>query len=102
MRWLIIVAAIALSCISVNGQSVAYKKRTLLKGAGHVSTRLKNGNWILLRDGKPFYIKGVGGDVHLDIASKYGANSLRTWGANNAGAILDSAASYGMTVLLGI
>ena len=33
----------------------------------------------LLRDGKPYYIKGVGGSTNLERAKEYGANSLRTW-----------------------
>ena len=32
----------------------------------------------LLRDGKPYYINGVGGLEYLEKAKEYGANSFRT------------------------
>ena len=54
-----------------------------------------------IRDGKPYYIKGVGGDVNLDKAVKIGANSIRTWGIDNAQTVLDEAQKRGLTVMLG-
>lgn len=60
------------------------------------------GNWQLYREGKPYYVKGVGGTVHLEKAVSIGANSIRTWGSDNAGEILDEAQSMGLTVLLGL
>jgi hypothetical protein len=38
------------------------------------------GRFELLIDGKPAYIKGVGGTNRLDIAAGNGANAFRTWG----------------------
>ncbi len=49
------------------------------------------GKWTLLRGGEPYYINGVGGQSYMDRAVKYGANSVRTWGAGEAIAILDDA-----------
>ncbi|MFM6943741.1 MAG: hypothetical protein ACKOXV_00460, partial [Bacteroidota bacterium] len=53
------------------------------------------------RNGKPYYVKGLGGDVHLDIAVKIGANSIRTWGVERAQQVLDEAQQKGLTVMLG-
>jgi len=62
----------------------------------------KDNNWQILRGGEPYYIKGIGGQVYLDKAIKYGANSVRTWGVSEAVAILDSAHAKGLTVLFGL
>lgn len=56
----------------------------------------------LLRNGKPYYVKGVGGEVNFDKMVAIGANSLRTWGADNAQQILDEAQKRGLTVMLGM
>ena len=55
----------------------------------------------LLRDGKPYYIKGVGGLAYLEKAKEYGANSFRTWSTEDAKMYLDKAQELGMTVCLG-
>ena len=36
----------------------------------------------LHRNGKPFYIKGAGGNSDLKILSEFGGNSIRTWGVD--------------------
>jgi hypothetical protein len=38
------------------------------------------GNFILLRNGKPFYINGAGGSSNLSQLAAAGGNSIRTWG----------------------
>lgn len=60
------------------------------------------GKWQLYRGGEPYYIKGVGGQTEMDRAVAYGANSVRTWGAGEAIAILDEAHKRGLTVLFGL
>lgn len=55
----------------------------------------------LMRDGKPYYVKGVGGSTELEKAKQYGANSLRTWSADNAKEILDQAHALDLTVCMG-
>jgi hypothetical protein len=62
----------------------------------------QNDEFQLLRNGKPYFIKGVGGRGFLESAAASGANSVRTWGAHDAGPLLDRALSLGMTVTLGI
>jgi hypothetical protein len=69
---------------------------------GFVCIEKQGNEFILRRDNKPYYIKGVGGSINLDIASRYGANSFRTWSARKAGEDLDNAHKYSMTVMLGI
>ena len=41
-----------------------------------VAVDVKNG---MLRGGKPYFVKGGGGETHLDILAARGGNSLRTW-----------------------
>lgn len=74
------------------------------EGPIKVEIRLEkeNGQWQLYRGGKPYYIKGVGGQTELDRAVAYGANSVRTWGAGEAIATLDKAHERGLTVLFGL
>ncbi|MCH2214302.1 MAG: hypothetical protein MK086_03940 [Flavobacteriales bacterium] len=60
------------------------------------------GKWQILRGGEPYYITGVGGQTEMDRAKAYGANSVRTWGAHEAIAVLDEAHEKGMSVLFGL
>lgn len=69
-----------------------------------VTVELRKGDdgWQLLRGGEPYLIKGAGGDASLERLAAAGANSVRTWGADDAGPILDEAHALGMTVTVGI
>jgi hypothetical protein len=58
--------------------------------------------WQLLRDGKPYVIKGAGGKDSLEQLAAAGANSIRTWGADDIDDLLDEAHALGLTVTLGI
>ncbi|MEP0546031.1 MAG: glycoside hydrolase family 2 TIM barrel-domain containing protein [Rhodothermales bacterium] len=60
------------------------------------------GNWTMYRGGEPYYIRGVGGQQYLDRAVAYGANSIRTWGAGEAIAVLDEAHAKGLSVTFGL
>ena len=72
------------------------------KGPVKVEVR-KNGNaYQLLRNGKPYFIKGAGGTTYLNRIAAYGGNSIRTWGTKDAQQILDSAQKHGLTVLMGL
>jgi hypothetical protein len=53
----------------------------------------------LYRQGKPYYVKGAGGNTHLDVLVNCGGNSIRTWGLENAKQILDEAQKKGLTVV---
>ena len=65
-----------------------------------VSTNTK-GNFELLKNGIPYYIKGAGAKDHFDLLVNSGANSIRIWSTNNS-SLLDSAHQYGLTVTLGL
>ncbi|MFN6037984.1 MAG: glycoside hydrolase family 2 TIM barrel-domain containing protein, partial [Bacteroidota bacterium] len=69
-----------------------------------VKTEIKkiNNKWQFIRDGKPYYVKGAGGSKYMDKIVACGGNSLRTWGAENAGEILDEAQKHGLSVMLGL
>ena len=41
------------------------------------------GNFILLRNGKPFHINGAGGTANLPLLVQSGGNSIRTWGVES-------------------
>lgn len=56
----------------------------------------------LLRDGTPYYVKGAGGMNHLERLAESGANSVRTWGEDLTGQVLDEAHRLGLTVCAGI
>ncbi len=56
----------------------------------------------LRRNGEPYFIKGVGGDGSMKLLATVGGNSVRTWGADKLGSILDEAQKNGLTVTVGI
>ena len=62
----------------------------------------KDGKWLLMRDGKPYFIKGAGGDGSKEMLRAAGGNSFRTWGSDNLGAQLDAAQKLGLSVTVGI
>ncbi len=57
----------------------------------------------LLKDGKPYYIRGAGGTENLEKLKKYGGNSIRTWGVDaQTDKILADAQKHNLTVCFGI
>lgn len=42
--------------------------------------RNSDGGWELVRDGKAFFVRGAGGQNHLDVLVESGGNAIRTWG----------------------
>jgi len=65
-------------------------------------TTSSNGTHRLLRNGADYVVKGIGGSSNLALAAASGANSMRTWGSENAQTDLDNAQANGLTVTLGI
>lgn len=67
-----------------------------------------SGHYTILRDGRPYEIRGVGGDKQLEVARKLGANTIRTWGAEqldkkeNGKTLLDRCQELDLTVMAGI
>ncbi|MEL6187979.1 MAG: glycoside hydrolase family 2 TIM barrel-domain containing protein, partial [Myxococcota bacterium] len=68
----------------------------------HVEVRSADGGHTLFRGGKPYVIKGAGGTGSLEHLARLGANSVRTWGAEDLGPRLDEAHRLGLTVTIGI
>jgi hypothetical protein len=66
-----------------------------------VEIRTKGDGFELVRDGRPYHVKGAGGPIASNLAKvrAYGGNSVRV-GADRAG--LDRAAALGLTALVGL
>lgn len=62
----------------------------------------RDGQFLLLKDGEPYFIKGAAGYNYLDRLKAYGGNSLRVWHTTHAQQVLDSAHAHGLTVTLGL
>jgi len=77
---------------------------SLITGAGAATKLVQNeGNFQLLVDGKPFFIKGAGGSASKQYLKDSGGNSFRTWGVGDeTQAQLDEAQRLGLKVTLGI
>ena len=72
-------------------------------GAVKVEVAAVEDGYTLLRDGKPYLVKGAGlGGVDMATVAARGGNSIRTWGVEDAQATLDAAHRHGLTVSLGL
>jgi hypothetical protein len=71
-------------------------------GNNRVTIEKRGDAFVLLRNGEPYIIRGVGGRQRLDEAARLGANSVRTWGGEDAPAVFEQAARFGLTVFVGI
>jgi hypothetical protein len=71
-------------------------------GVVAVKVSKNEGKWQMTRGGQPYFIKGAGGDGSKAALKAVGANSFRTWGADNLEKQLDEAQKLGMTVSVGI
>ena len=58
--------------------------------------------WRLRRGDKPYFVRGAGGAHHLEELVAAGGNSIRTWGADEVGGMLDKCQRLGLTTTLGI
>ncbi|MBW2191153.1 MAG: hypothetical protein JRG93_16505 [Deltaproteobacteria bacterium] len=67
-----------------------------------VELRQTEHGWQLLRGGEPYFIRGAGGGASLEQLAAAGANSVRTWGADDIDARLDAAHALGLSVTVGI
>lgn len=64
-----------------------------------------DGTWQLLKDGKPFRVKGVGRIDHLDMVAQCGVNTARTYSITKLSEVkidLDRAYAHGVMVIAGI
>ena len=91
--FILAIVAVSIGCFQPTGSDPV---------AATVQIVQQNGKWTLLRNGEPYYIKGIGGNTRLDEAAALGANSLRTWGSEHAASDLDNAQANDLTVMLGV
>ncbi len=56
----------------------------------------------MTRGGKPYFIKGAGGETNLAELAKRGGNSIRTWSTDDLPTTLPEAEKLGLTVSAGI
>ena len=56
----------------------------------------------LLRDGKPYFIKGAGAHDHFAELAQRGGNSIRTWGDRDLPDAFAGAEKFGLTVCAGL
>ena len=92
-RFRTIPALVALICLSSLAQAQPTVTRVEQTGQGYV----------LLRDGKPYAVKGAGGHQYLDQLAAAGGNTIRTWGVGpETKDLLDEAHRHGIAVVLGI
>ena len=73
-------------------------------GTGATPTKLvqTGGKWQIMRGGKPYLIKGAGGDGSKVALQAVGGNSFRTWGSDRLEKQLDEAQKLGLSVTVGI
>lgn len=76
----------------------------LVLAVGVVPVRISGSpdHWQLLRDGKPYYIRGAGGTSHLDVLAASGGNSIRTWGIDQLPGVLPAVHQNGLTITVGL
>lgn len=67
-----------------------------------VELRQTEEGWELLRGGEAYFIRGAGGNHSLELLAAAGANSVRTWDAEDLEPLLDQAHALGLTVTVGI
>ena len=56
----------------------------------------------LLRNAKPFYVRGAAGAGHLEKLSRYGANTVRVYSSDSLGQILERAGRLDLAVVVDI
>ena len=67
-----------------------------------VAVKSEGGKFELVRNGKPWKIRGVGGETYLAELAAAGGNTIRTWDSANLGKILDEAHKHGLAVCAGL
>lgn len=76
--------------------------RVMAQGPSRVTVEKQSGQFRLLRNGKPYAVRGVGGAERFAELAAAGGNTVRTWAADNLDRILDDAHKHGLTVCAGL
>jgi hypothetical protein len=90
MALLLLVAGLPLMPPTASAEAIPVELRQTAQG------------WQLLRGGEPYFIRGAGGSGSLKQLAAAGGNSVRTWGADDIGEVLDQAHALGLSVTVGI
>ena len=77
-------------------------KPTVADDATTVQIKSTPSGYSLHLNGEEFYVKGAGGEAELSLLKKYGGNTIRTWGLDNAQQVLDEGHKNGIMVTLGM
>lgn len=106
-RSLIVLAAMAcffLGLFTLLAERSALAEDSSEAAAVKVTLQKAGDGWQLVRDGRPYYVKGGGGaSASLKDLAEAGANSNRTWGVDETTkARLDEAHRNGLSVAVGI
>lgn len=87
--------------------SMLYASSPVASGGGAIPVKVaqQEGQYLLLRDGQPYTVKGAGLEFSdIGVFAAHGGNSIRTWRTDNAQStgmeILDEAARHDVTVAL--
>ena len=91
-------APVALAAVSLALTAAAYPPAGPVK----VTVRQAQGQYELLRGGRPYFVKGAGGSQYPERIAAYGGNSIRTWGTAEAPKVLAEANKNHLTVMLGL
>ena len=70
--------------------------------AVEVSVQETPAGWRLHVEDETFYVRGAGGRQYFHTLESAGGNAVRTWNANHAQEVLDSAEANGLKVMLGL
>ncbi len=99
----IISVSLVAMCWMLNscGERTNAKEKYMPKGR-KVEVVWQNGQYTLLRNGEPYFIKGAGGYTHFEKIKENGGNSVRVWHEEDAQRILDEAHENGLSVTLGL
>ncbi len=101
-----VAAAILAVGIGCNGESDSGPTNRTAKTQQPLPVQVRtatDGNWELLRNGQPYYIRGAAGTGSLELLASSGGNSIRTWGVDNETlSLLDRAHANGISVTVGI
>ncbi|MEM6802574.1 MAG: glycoside hydrolase family 2 TIM barrel-domain containing protein [Bacteroidota bacterium] len=67
-----------------------------------VELRKTNKGFQLYKEGKPFYVKGAGGEQFMEKLAASGGNTIRTWSTIKLDSVLDEAHKHGVYVIAGL
>lgn len=67
-----------------------------------VTVEKNESGYYLTRGGEPYYIRGAGGQEHIDELLFLGGNSIRTWSPDDADEVLELAQKNNLTVMMGL